>query len=140
MKNSFQEIKMQLWDDTRCIPCMDQEILIVAEDRLRLALRDYRKSVFDMSLWLAHAGICISLLCCLAATTSFRSFAGIAATTWEGIFLVLAGLSGIGTLWGIWRAWATRGQDSEERFLKSLKNPFNQNRRNAGLGGEPMGD
>ncbi len=119
---------------------MDQEILIVSEDRVRLALRDYRKTVSDRFLWLAPAGICISLLSCLAATTAFRPFAGISPTTWEALFLLLAGLSSIGTIWGIWRAWMTRRQDSEERFLESLKKSPNQNHRGVGAEHAAMGN
>ena len=101
---------------------LQQELLAMPADRLRLHLRDYEELVRTRTSWQAPAGILVSLVAALVAS-DFKDI-GLEAATWEALFILVA----ICSVWFLGRALIhayrarSRGNDIEtlvERLRKS---------------------
>lgn len=73
---------------------LDQEIIQITEDRLRLVLKDHLDRVEEGSAWQAPLGLLIGVVAAFA-TADFRD-AYFKAATWEAIFIITGVVS---TVW-----------------------------------------
>lgn len=70
---------------------LDQEIIQITEDRLRLILKDHLDLVEERKSWLAPLGILIAILTAFV-TADFRD-AYFNAATWRAVFLIAGAMS-----------------------------------------------
>lgn len=68
---------------------ISQEFIRTTSDKLKLCLIEYRSGLRARADWITPMGILITILATLAVS-DFKSFLGIAATTWSTAFFLLA--------------------------------------------------
>lgn len=66
---------------------LDQEVIRVTCDRLKLRLADHLRKVENRRAWLAPLGIAVTTLGALC-TTDFKDFLGIGKDVWHAVFLL----------------------------------------------------
>lgn len=81
---------------------LDQEIIQITEDRLRLVLKDHLELVEDKKAWHAPLGILIAIVAAFV-TADFRD-AYFKAATWQAVFLIAGILSFIWLVRASYRA------------------------------------
>lgn len=67
---------------------LDQSVIQITEDRLRLCLIEHLGKIEDRKAWVAPASLLAAILTTFA-TTDFKDFAWLKAATWEAVFLVI---------------------------------------------------
>jgi len=65
---------------------LDQEIIEVTEDKMRLVLNDHLKNIEQRKEWIAPLGLLIAIVTTFA-TSNFKD-AFLSAKTWEAIFII----------------------------------------------------
>ncbi|WP_126146819.1 hypothetical protein [Synechococcus elongatus] len=66
---------------------LDQEIIQITEDKLRLVLNTHIEQLKERQGWIAPLGLFLAILTTLV-TSTFRDF-GLKAATWEAIFWIV---------------------------------------------------
>lgn len=74
---------------------LDQEVIQITEDRLRLVLKDHLEDAEERKAWIAPLGILMAIVTSFV-TATFRDF-HFKAATWEAAFLI-GGLLSLGWL------------------------------------------
>jgi hypothetical protein len=70
---------------------VDQELIMITEDRAKLCLMNFLQNMGKRDSWTTPAAIFLTVVATLA-TTSFRQFV-VNADVWQAIFLIVAALS-----------------------------------------------
>lgn len=70
-------------------PNMDQQIVIIPEDRLKLILTNRLSAIAAKSSWQTPGGVALSLVLALT-TATFRDAFGLTSAEWRAIFFVAA--------------------------------------------------
>jgi undecaprenyl pyrophosphate phosphatase UppP len=70
---------------------VDQEIIMITEDRAKLCLMKYLENIGKRDSWTTPLAILLAVIVTLA-TTSFKQFL-VSADVWQAIFLIVGGLS-----------------------------------------------
>jgi len=70
---------------------VDQEIIMITEDRAKLCLMKYLENIGKRDSWTTPFAILLTVVVTLA-TTSFKQFL-VSADVWQAIFLIVGGLS-----------------------------------------------
>lgn len=81
---------------------LDQEIIQITEDRLRLVLKDHLELVEEKKAWHAPLGVLIAIVAAFV-TADFRE-AYFKAETWQAVFLITGILSLIWLIKTIYRS------------------------------------
>lgn len=81
---------------------LDQEIIQITEDRLRLVLKDHLEFVEEKKAWHAPLGVVIAIVA-VFVTADFRD-AYFKAATWQAVFLITGVLSLIWLIKALYRA------------------------------------
>lgn len=96
---------------------LDQEVIQVTEDKLRLVLNEHLTQVEKKNGWIAPLGIVITIVT-LFTTATFKD-AFFKAATWEAIFL----LSGLLSLaWLMKAAYVAFSSPSVDAVVEKIKN------------------
>lgn len=67
---------------------IDQEIIVISEDKARLLLRDYQSTLRSKRNWVAPATTGASLLTAVISVDKFKDKFSIPAATWEAIIYI----------------------------------------------------
>lgn len=97
---------------------LDQEVIQITEDRLRLVLKDYLSKAEERKAWIGPLGIFLAIVTAFV-TADFRDFY-LKAPVWQAIFLI-SGVLSLG-----WLAWAIReavGAPSIDQIMEKIKRP-----------------
>ncbi len=81
---------------------LDQEIIQITEDRLRLVLKDHLELFEEKKAWHAPLGVLIAIVAAFV-TADFRD-AYFKAATWQAVFLITGILSLVWLISAIYRA------------------------------------
>lgn len=99
---------------------VDQNVILVSEDRLKLNLINHKKHYRSKSAWQTPFGLSLSTLATLI-TAKFESGLGIAAATWNALFWIT--FFGF-TFWMVWELislFKNWNKGSDEEFIENLK-------------------
>ena len=80
---------------------LEQEVIVVTNDKLKLALMEHLADVQKSKQWIAPSGFLLTLLI-VFSTTEFKTKFGLSADSWKAIFLILAVGSAAWLLRSIW--------------------------------------
>lgn len=97
---------------------IDSNLLIINEDRLKLKLINYKKSVNDKSQIWTPIGLIISFLLTFA-TASFNDYLGLSKETWEALFIFLL-VGSIG--WLIFLLFRMKKRYTIDHLIEDCKN------------------
>ena len=95
---------------------LEQEVIQITEDRLRLTLNSHLKAAEDGNGWIAPLGIMLAIITSFV-TTDFRDFI-LKAPVWEAIFVISGCLSTAWLLYAISRARSAPTVDSIVELIK----------------------
>jgi hypothetical protein len=96
---------------------LDQEIIQITEDKIRLVLNDHLKKLQDKQRWIAPLGICLTVFITLV-TSTFKD-TGLKAATWEAIFWLV----GMGSLlWFVVTAIGALRSPTIDDVVERIKN------------------
>lgn len=96
---------------------VSSDIIRITEDKLRLRLANYEKSIAHSFDWIGAAGIVITILLSLL-TTDFKDKLGVKADTWNAIFVILL-LVAIGYI--VYAIIKAIGRKTIDEFILELK-------------------
>jgi Flp pilus assembly protein TadB len=96
---------------------VEQEIITVSADKVRLALNEYLERVESRTAWVAPLGVFVTLLATLL-TTRFEDAAGLSKEVWQALFLFFA-VASFG--WLVRVLVTRRASMSKEEFIEKLK-------------------
>jgi hypothetical protein len=97
---------------------VDQALLTITEDRLRLVLNQHLRNMEARFSWIAPLGILISIIVTLA-TTDFKEFV-LDPPTWRAIFILSGILTGTWLIRSLVRAMRS---ESVEDVIEKLRRP-----------------
>lgn len=107
----------QIVQQTKLHLNLDQDAIVITEDRVRLILFGYLANLEAKRRWQTPAGILLALATTFA-TTTFQDAFGLSAATWQAMFVLLT----LGT--GVWLVVAAvkafQAHDVEE-VVSSMK-------------------
>lgn len=92
-----------LFKDTRTFDNLNQCVIRITEDKVRLILREFVDSHDSAKAWIAPAGLSLSLSATIV-TTSFKDALGLTASTWQAFFLIATVLSILWLIVAVWKA------------------------------------
>lgn len=97
---------------------VDQEIIQITEDKLRLILKDHLETITQSTSWVAPLGVMISIITTFC-TAKFDTFIGLGPEFWKSLF-TLAGIASLAWLFVAWR----NGQNvmTLDAFISKVKN------------------
>lgn len=81
---------------------IDQTIVHITEDKIRLILLNLIDSLREKDSWSTPFGFFITALITLLTTTSFKPFFYLSADTWQAIFVIMMFISGYFILRACW--------------------------------------
>jgi hypothetical protein len=96
---------------------LDQEIIQITEDRLRLVLKDHLELLEEKKAWHAPLGVLIAIVAAFV-TADFRD-AYFKAATWQAVFLITGILSSIWLFNAIYRAATSPSIDDVVSKIKT---------------------
>lgn len=67
---------------------LDQNIIRITEDKLKLILKDYQSDIEDKKAWQNPLGIFITLILTLLTTQNFKNLFHIQASVWQAAFYI----------------------------------------------------
>lgn len=102
---------------------LDQDVLVVTEDRFRLRLNEYRSSLLSNRNWINPLLLLISLLL-MFSTSDFHDRFYISSNTWQAVFLIITAGSCVWLFYTIYKA--ATNKMSVDKFVASLKTPNKQ--------------
>lgn len=97
---------------------VDQELIQITEDKLRLILKDHLASVALKGDWIAPVGVFVSVLTTFC-TAKFDSFIGLGPDFWKALF-ALVGLFSVG--WFCITLSKRRKVMTLDAFINKVKN------------------
>jgi len=86
---------------------LDQSIIRITEDKVRLVLIEYENNGHDKKGWITPLGFLITFIM-VPITTSYKDVFDIKAETWAAIFIILTIGSGVWLIWSIWKAMSKK--------------------------------
>ncbi|EHK8978240.1 hypothetical protein M5216_004482 [Vibrio vulnificus] len=95
---------------------LNQEVIKITTDKLKLILKDYLTLMEKKRDWIAPLGIFLTIVVVLS-TTTFK-VAYFSAETWEAIFIISAFLSGS---WLVKALWTAIKSPSIEDVVEKIK-------------------
>lgn len=97
---------------------VDQEIIQITEDKLRLILKDHLSSISQSGGWVSPCSVLLSIIATFC-TAKFDTFLGLGPEFWRSLFS-LVGISSLIWLFVAWR----KGQEvlTLDEFIKKVKN------------------
>ena len=104
---------------------LDQNILAVSEDKLRLCLIEHREALSSRLKWLTPFTLLLSLVATIS-TSTFHETAGIKPESWFAVFLICSVLSLIWFLYEIAKMIVTWKNGSVDKLIQSIKNNTEQ--------------
>lgn len=99
---------------------VDQEVIQITEDKLRLILKDYLTCISQSGGWLTPFGILLSIIMTFC-TAKFDSFMGLGSEFWKSFFSIL-GLASL--TWLIYCLKNRNNALSIDQFVDKIKNKF----------------
>jgi len=82
---------------------IDQEIIMITEDKVRLCLIEHLSRMEKRRAWLTPLGILLTVIAVLP-TTTFQDFLSINAATWKAMFIIAGIISAIWLVKSLWEA------------------------------------
>lgn len=73
---------------TKIFSNLDQEVIEITSDRLKIILSEYFSQVRNSQEWGTYLGIMLTVLATLL-TATFKNFASIDASSWQAMFLLV---------------------------------------------------
>jgi hypothetical protein len=95
---------------------LDQEIIQITEDRLRLVIKDYLEKIEESKSWHAPLGVLLAIVAAFV-TADFRE-AYFKAATWQAVFLITGVLS---LIWLIRAIMRTANSPSIDDLVSKIK-------------------
>lgn len=96
---------------------VSSDIIRITEDKLRLKLADYERSVANSSDWVGAVGIVATVILSLI-TTDFKDRFGMKAETWSAVFIIVLIVAFIYCIFTIFTALKRKSIDE---FISDLK-------------------
>lgn len=97
---------------------VDQQVIVITEDRLRLMLRDHLEVAERRREWIAPVSSLFAVVTAIV-TAEFKDALGLSAASWRAVF-VIAGIAS--ALWlVVWAKNYAKGPSLEDLF-KKVKN------------------
>ena len=97
---------------------LDQEIIQVTEDKLKLVLRDHVADLEQRKEWIAPLGVVLTLIT-VFATTTFKDALFLTSAVWNAIFVLVTIFSTAWLVKGIIALWKAPSVDS---LVDKIKN------------------
>lgn len=82
---------------------LDQNILIITQDKMELILKDSLDKIEEKKSWLNPFGIALTLLITFLTTGSFKNAFGISSNVWYALFLMSMVISGFFLVKSLWK-------------------------------------
>jgi hypothetical protein len=99
---------------------LDQEVIQITEDRLRLVLNDHLRRAEDRKSWVAPFGIFLAIITAFV-TADFRDF-GLKAAVWQAIF-ILCGVASL--IWLLRSSYLGYTSPTVENIISKVKRAEN---------------
>jgi Flp pilus assembly protein TadB len=80
---------------------VDQELIMITEDKAELCLRDYLDNVEKRGSWATPLAIFLTVVVTMV-TTSFKQFI-VDAEVWQAIFIIVGGISFVWLVWSLYK-------------------------------------
>lgn len=96
---------------------LDQEIIQITEDKLRLVLNQHIADVEQRKAWIAPLGLLLAVLTAIV-TSDFKD-AYFKAPTWEAIFIITGLMS---VCWLVVTIWKSLRSPTVEDIVEKIKN------------------
>jgi len=126
-KATFQEsLSNELVQNSKIYFNLNQDVIVTTEDKLRLCLQNYIKSLIKKEGWIAPLTLCIMFLLVFASSNFHDNFI-FSADTWKAIFIICVIVSALWSLKAIYCAITTRKpldnliSDIKKTFPKSIQ-------------------
>jgi hypothetical protein len=100
---------------------IDQEVLLINTDKVKLLLIEHDKIVRQKMDWLAPFGIFITVLITLLTTNIEKILFGLSRQTWQALFILICIGSGILTLFYALRAIKNCNKGTIVELIEKLK-------------------
>lgn len=100
---------------------IDQEVLLINTDKVKLLLIEHDKIVRQKMDWLAPFGIFITVLITLLTTNFDKILFGLSRQTWQALFILICIGSGILTLFYALRAVKNCNKGTIVELIEKLK-------------------
>jgi hypothetical protein len=84
---------------------VEQEMIIITEDKLKLCILKHISAVTEQAGWIAPVSLFATFVTVLA-TADFRQFV-FPAATWHAVFVICTLITGLWSAQAVWRAWGT---------------------------------
>ncbi len=75
---------------------------MITEDKAARHLSEWKSKLEEGNAWIAPVSLFAPLMLTLC-TSSFRDSFGVTKDVWQAIFLICAGLSGVWSIYGLWK-------------------------------------
>lgn len=98
---------------------LDQEVIAVTEDRLKLCLLENQSALTAKGQWITPLGLLISFLTTLVSA-DFRN-KGFPAATWEAIYIIMSILMTVWLFASGSKAWKGRHCTELSHLIKQIK-------------------
>ncbi len=126
LESVAQELAQGLIDGTvlfsRIHQNVSQDYIVTTEDKLRLNLLKYRRSIETGVDWKAPAGILATLVATIT-TVDFKQFLGLSADFWRALFAITTVLSAFWFFLSLFSAFRHQRARDIDEFVTSLKSP-----------------
>ena len=103
---------------TKTYSNLDQEVVEITTDRLRIILTNYINEYGKAQNWMTALGLLITILATLL-TASFKEVFGVKADAWQAVFIVFLIISGIWLVKSLLKLYSLKGL---EDILNEIKN------------------
>jgi len=98
---------------------VSQAVIITTEDRAKLCIVNYEKSILDKKGWVTPLVLFVAILTALL-TCTFKDFL-LNSSTWMAIFIILGAISFIWLINSVYLAYTTETMDLVEELKKGSK-------------------
>ena len=99
---------------------IQQTIVVVPEDRLRLCLMEHRDCLSGRRDWLTPLSLLVALITTLVAA-DFNKTLVFAPNVWEAMYVIASLLSGIWLIRALYRSWSVRNAISLDSLVVRIK-------------------
>ncbi len=99
---------------------LDQVLINITEDKVRLVLNEHIKNVERKKDWIAPLSLLIAIVTTFA-TSTFKD-AVFPASTWQAIFFIVGGIS---ALWLLKAIWIALNASTIDDIVSQIKNQTN---------------
>lgn len=115
--NMAGAITERLVQNTTVYANLDQDALIITEDRVRLCLLKHLNRLEARRHWIAPAGILVTIVATFM-TSTFKDFLYLKGATWQAIFIVAGVLTFGWLVWASVRAFRAPGIEDVVATMK----------------------